>query len=320
MNTWLDWGIPLIRWFQGFGEWIAAPMDFFSALGRENFFLLVMPVIVWSVDVVLGFKLGLLLLFSNSLNAILKWVFGWPRPYWISKDVLAWSSETSFGMPSGHSQTAVAFWGRMVVAARQRWLQIGLLLLILLISISRMVLGMHYPADVLVGWVVGSLLLWSFVRLEERLRRLLADRSAWVVIGLAFLVSLLLIGLGLLSAQLPGETPQAWITQAAAARPEAEPIHPVEIDGLISSSGTIFGLIAGGYLLFKRGGFNAGGIWWKRLLRYLVGLIGVVIIYFGLRQVFPEGVQALRYLRYAAVGFWVMFLAPMTFIKLRING
>jgi hypothetical protein len=71
-------------------------------------------------------------------------------------------------------------------------------------------------------------------------------------------------------------------------------------------------------LLFSWNGFDASGIWWKRLLRYVVGVLGVALIYFGLKLVLPEGVQVLRYLRYALVGFWAAYLAPRTFVALRL--
>ncbi len=120
MPSWIDWGISIIVWLQGLGEWLLAPMKGFSFLGEELFALLIMPLVMWCLDANLGIRLGLILVTSNTLNEILKIVFGLPRPYWITDRVGAFDSETSFGLPSGHSQNAVAFWGRLAAAWRMR--------------------------------------------------------------------------------------------------------------------------------------------------------------------------------------------------------
>jgi hypothetical protein len=61
----------------------------------------------------------------------------------------------------------------------------------------------------------------------------------------------------------------------------------------------------------------------KRLLRYLVGLVGIFILYFGLKLLLPEeplmiGI-VIRYARYALIGFWVTFLAPWLFRRLHLD-
>ena len=57
-------------------------------------------------------------------------------------------------------------------------------------------------------------------------------------------------------------------------------------------------------------------------MRYLVGVAGVLIIYYGLKIIFPEGesilAYLLRYLRYTLIGFWVSAGAPWIFIRLRL--
>jgi len=104
--------------------------------------------------------------------------------------------------------------------------------------------------------------------------------------------------------------------------PDEPPLNPIDLSGLISTAGVLFGFAAGAILLFSGSGFNAGGLVWKRLLRYVVGLLGVLILYMGLDAIFPEGQDwlafALRYLRYAVTGFWVTGLAPMIFIRLKL--
>ena len=77
-------------------------------------------------------------------------------------------------------------------------------------------------------------------------------------------------------------------------------------------------------MIFQRGGFNARGTWWKRAVRFTLGMIGVGILWLGLRMVFPRDAslvsQGLRYLRCALTGFWVAYGAPWVFIKLGLHN
>src|SRR6185503_14755101 len=114
-------GIPWIIAIQSLGGWLEMPMRFFTFLGYENFFFIVLPLLYWSVDARLGLRVGLILVSSNFLNSIFKLVFASSRPYWISDQVTPYSSETSFGTPSNHAQNAVALWGVMAYGVRKPW-------------------------------------------------------------------------------------------------------------------------------------------------------------------------------------------------------
>ena len=111
MTAILDFGVRLIILLQGLGTWLETPMKFFSFLGTEDFFMVALPIIYWCYDTTLGIKVGLILMFSNSVNSCLKISFHGPRPYWISTSVKAFASETSFGLPSNHAQCATVLWG-----------------------------------------------------------------------------------------------------------------------------------------------------------------------------------------------------------------
>ena len=53
--------------------------------------------------------------------------------------------------PSGHSQIAVGTYGGLALCRREKWVRIVGTVLAVLIPFSRMYLGVHTPADVLVG-------------------------------------------------------------------------------------------------------------------------------------------------------------------------
>ena len=97
---------------------------------------------------------------SGVLNALLKLLFDRPRP-----ELFTWvthAGSTSF--PSGHAMNAVAAYGtlaylvgRLQPTRRLRRLTwVVAVLLMLAIGLSRPYLGVHYPSDVLAGYLAGG--------------------------------------------------------------------------------------------------------------------------------------------------------------------
>ena len=78
----------------------------------------------------------------------------------------------------------------------------------------------------------------------------------------------------------------------------------------------------GGFVILTEtaGYFSAGKGGWRRIVRFLVGLVGILLLYLGLGQLFPSGATflalALRFLRYTLIGLWVSWLGPLVFAKL----
>ena len=71
MQVLIENGIAFIIALQSaMGNVFIAPMRFFSYFGNEEFFMLVLPLIYWSIDSALGLRVGFILLTSNLLNHI----------------------------------------------------------------------------------------------------------------------------------------------------------------------------------------------------------------------------------------------------------
>lgn len=318
--------IAVTLWLQGLGTFLIEPMRIISLLGVEEVYILLMPVLYWCVDASLGLRVGIMLLTAQFTNALFKLAFRLPRPYWIDSRVLAYSAETSFGMPSGHAQSAAGIWGLIAANRRRRAVVITCIALIFLIGVSRIYLGVHYFSDVLLGWILGGLLLLVFVRLDRPVSNWLRRLSLRNQILLAAATSLVIAFLPLVTFLFypSGWTlPPEWVSSASAAVPSVE-ISPLSITGGFTLAGTWFGLLAGAaYIWKKRGKPDASGTGLHRLLRYLVGLAGVLALWYGLGGFFPRSDDvlsyALRYLRYTLVGLWISALAPLLFHRLGIG-
>jgi len=327
MNPIHNWGTHFITGLQAIAPWFEPPSQFFSFLGTEEFYLVILPLLYWCVDVRLGLRISVILSVSDSLNSFFKFVFHQPRPYWVSDKVRVIQAEASYGLPSGHAQHAVTVWG--IVAARGKgWLRWLMAALIFLIGFSRIVLAVHFPTDVLAGWLIGGAILWAFLKWEVAVIAWFNRFTRTQKIGLAFTASMLLIIISLAGlAVVPSADPLQWESTAARAfslAPGQAAIHLRVTTGTVGVAGTFFGLVAGAILIFQRGGFDARGTWSKRAVRFALGMIGVAILWLGLRMVFPRDAslvsQVLRYLRCALTGFWVAYAAPWVFIKLGLQN
>ena len=321
METIWNIGIAWNIFFQHLGSWLKTPMEIFSFFGNEYFFVLLLPALYWCVEAGTGLRVGIILLLSTSVNDALKMAFHGPRPYWYSTDVIRYATETSFGVPSGHAQVAVGVWGILAARLRKWWGWLIAILVILLIGISRMYLGVHFPDDVILGWLIGALLLWLVLRFWKPVTSWLKKMSMGQQILASFLASLVLILFSLIPflwlKTTNWQPPQAWADYAKDA---------ISMTGALTTAGTLFGLLAGLVWFNRHGGFCTEGPIWKRILRFVVGVIGILIFYVGLDKLFgliapsAEAIlpYLLRYIRYTLVGAWVSAGAPWMFIRLKL--
>jgi hypothetical protein len=219
-------------------------------------------------------------------------------------------------MPSGHAQNAVSIWGLTAYLIHKRWAVALAAGVCLFIGISRAYLGAHLLGDVLVGWAAGAVFLGLFIRampvLEERIGRM--DLKGQI--ALAFLASLAIILLYLLGrASVAGwQVPPAW--EANALRAGGEAIAPFSPVDALLAAGMVLG-VSSGYAILKRwGGFRVDGLS-RRLVCYLLGMAGVVLIWHALREAQVHAVGwIINYIMITLAGLWVTLGAPLIFIRL----
>jgi undecaprenyl-diphosphatase len=169
--------LTILLWLQSLqSPWLTKVAVTVSHLGDTPVALSMMGVavillLVWRRrDVAVMMLLSLVPIGAGNL---LKLVVGRSRPEYLLLDV----APTSLSFPSGHALFAAIFWGLLVWLAEEsiqsplirRSVQVALGLLILAVGWSRVYLGLHWPSDVIGGYMYGLLAVWLLTSLRGRL-------------------------------------------------------------------------------------------------------------------------------------------------------
>lgn len=141
-----------------------------------------------------GARISLFVIVSTLINFALKESFALPRPFHL-REGMNLIAASGFGFPSGHAQAAVVYWGGLARELERRWFVLAAGFIVLMVGLSRVYLGVHYPADVLGGWTLGALLLAGFVGVESRVTEAFRSLRREIRLGLAFAVPPLILGL-----------------------------------------------------------------------------------------------------------------------------
>lgn len=308
MNWLYDWvlsGLTINLYIQ---SWRTPALDILfillTALGSEEFYLITIPIFYWLIDKNFGKRLAYLFLLSSYINIFLKNLFDLPRPFQVDGRVVAVVDQDGYGLPSGHAQLSLSYIGFMAWSWRQRipWAVPTAVGLIFGITFSRLYLGVHFLADVLVGLTLGALILWGWLRYQGQAQNWLLKLGDQPLLILGLTIPIILLFL----------------------MPDGALGYPAKDSATIC--GVVLGVTIGLYCEAKWVRFTTDGTIRQKLVRYLVG--GMVILFFwgGLRVVFAQ-IEAghlvyilLRFIRYAITACALAWFAPALFVRFGVAG
>lgn len=143
------------------------------------------PIIVTSITILLviipktrkrvGYPMAAAVIVSEALNLILKEIFARERP-----NILQLVNETTYSFPSGHAMINTTVYTMLGIFAikyiRSKKIKIPVIIMCiimpLIISFSRVYLGVHYAGDVLGGMLLGfavTVFIYALLKKEEKL-------------------------------------------------------------------------------------------------------------------------------------------------------
>ncbi|MHA2060874.1 MAG: phosphatase PAP2 family protein [Candidatus Sifarchaeia archaeon] len=115
-------------------------------------------------------RLLIICVITTVLNLVLKYTIQLPPPSSSEIAVIVDSGKTlsPYGFPSLSVQLATTFWFYLALKVRKRWLSALSVIIVVVISISKLYLGAHFPLDVIGGAVFGGILVWVFINWENK--------------------------------------------------------------------------------------------------------------------------------------------------------
>lgn len=316
MDVLSEISLEFTRWLQANYASIEPFISYVSVIGLSEFYFFAVAIIYWCLVKELGRSMAYLMSVSVVINSMFKHLFADPRPYWIEPGI-GLSEEESYGLPSGHAQSATVFYGLLAIYFRRAWVWILAILFILLIAFSRVYLGVHDLEDVIVGILLGVLILFGYFLWNRYAARRFANRILGQRLLIAILVPLSLAGLYTLFLFLLGEPEEsvAWASKI-------DPAERASFENMARSIGILAGMGVGFILEVSRVRFLVAGPIWQRILRFLVGSVGGLFILRGLGQIFPDDPVGLAIplllIRDFLLALWIAYYAPWIFVRFRL--
>jgi len=315
MEAILQWGLDCIRLIQtGANPPLTVCMKIITQLGSVTVYIILLSLIYWCVDEKRSLHLGIMVFISIWLNITLKFLLDQPRPFFQGYDPsVGIIDEKMGGFPSGHAQNSLVMFFIIASWGKQKRFYAGSGLaeaaaigaaafLCLLIGFSRIYLGVHFPTDVLGGWIIGGILLAVYFFAGKRIETLLAAHNPRVsLIACATLAFVIILY-----------------------RPSAELLIP---------GAMILGLGTGYYLCRQYTGFTASGGLGKAAagaykylnlaVRSLLGMTVAILLFVLTQKVMVNfdssgNYPLIMFLRFVLLALWISAGAPWLFRFLRL--
>lgn len=275
--------------------------------GEETVFMAVGMIVFWCVDKYKGYYLLCVGFLGTILNQFLKILCRVPRP-WVKDPNFtivesAREAASGYSFPSGHTQTAVGLFGGVARVTGCRALRVGMIVLAALVALSRMYLGVHTPADVLVSLGIATVLIFVAYPMFRK-----AEKSPKVMYAVLFAFTVIMIAYLCFVHLFP-------FPQEVYAAENIHNLHSAQKNGF-----TLFGCALGLILVYtvdlKWTRFDTKAVWWAQILKAVGGILAVLAAKELLRAPLDAlfgGHLAARSVRYFLIVVVGGVLWPMTF-------
>lgn len=176
-----NWEPALMVWLQDLlGNTGATVASMVTMLGEETVMVAILGFIYWCYDKRFGVYVGTNLMVGLVANPMIKNVFLRLRPYMVHDQVMCFKPVhegdlydpllQGYSFPSGHTSNSSTMYFSLPMYGKKKWLVIAGILLPLVIGLSRVCLGVHYPTDVMAGWLLGAVVVAVMTFLQNKIR------------------------------------------------------------------------------------------------------------------------------------------------------
>lgn len=270
-----------------------------TRLGEETAFLVLALIFFWCVDKKRGYLLMSVGFLGTMANQFMKLWFRIPRPWVLDPDftILEAAREAAAGysFPSGHTTSAVATFGAIGATSKNKKARWICAILAVLVGLSRMYIGVHTPADVLVGALTSVVLLLVLYRPVMNGNHMYDVLKVMMVLAIGLLAFVMFY-------------------------PFPEDVDGYNLESGLKNAYTMVGSVGGVgfvYLMEKKYvNFDTRAVWWAQILKVIIGFGLVLAVKEGLRApleaLFGDPYSA-RMLRYFLIVLVAGLLWPMSF-------
>ena len=280
--------------------WLDAIVSALTHLGGETVFLIAALTVFWCVDKRQGYYLMSVGFMGTLVNQFLKITCRIPRP-WVRDPNFtivesARAEATGYSFPSGHSTSSVGTFGVLATEGKRLWLRLIALALCFLIPLTRLYLGVHTPADVL----VGSAIPMFFIVVLRPLIFHADGKHIPKLMAVMVLFSAAFVGY-MEYFPFPGN------------------VDPDNLHSALKNSYTLLGALLGMVVVYKvdeKRNFSTEAVWYAQLLKTALGLAFALAVKEGLKLPLDTlfgGHMIARALRYGMLVIFAGILWPMTF-------
>lgn len=291
-------------------------MGLVTNLGGESVFIAAAIIVFWCLNKSCGYYMMTVGFAGTIINQFLKLWFRIPRP-WVKDPNFtivesARAEATGYSFPSGHTQNAVGTFGGIARATKRHCLRWVCVVIFVLVSFSRMYLGVHTPLDVGVSFVIAAVLVFAIYPLMRR-----ADRYPRLMAGL--LASMVLLSAAYLTFTLVYPFP-----------PDIDSANLASgVENGWKLLGATLGIALAWWLDRQYVRFETKAVWWVQAIKFIVGLALVVALKAGLKAPLialfggsagPAGAVRYFLVVLAAGVLWPMAFRPLSRLGQRGEG
>jgi len=265
-----------------------------TRLGEETIGIALLCIILWCISKKIAYVIGVAFVLSGLTVQGMKICFRIERPWVIDPtfEPVPGAKEyaTGYSFPSGHTQSAAAFYGALGSQVKPMAYKIILFTIPVLVAFSRLYLGVHTLQDVVVSLVITFLLIWVTCKLitgdVESKKKELAISLFIILYAVAVIITAVIM-------YSNGTIEEKFISDC------------------LKAAGAAIGFAVGMYVerVYIKFSVKSKSIF-IHIIKVVLGIAGVLAFQEGLKLILGTGLVADTF-RYFLMISWVTILYPL---------